>query len=68
MGKESMAPLCISVDETARRLSISRSLAWELVWAGKLPTLRLGRRRVVPVKALEELLAETGHQQESEAE
>ena len=67
MPTDSTAPLTISVEEAARRLSISRSLAWELVWAGKLPTLRLGRRRVVPVKALEELMAEAGQHQESEA-
>lgn len=52
--------IAISVEAAAQRLSISRSLAWELVWAGRLPTVRLGRRRLVPVKALEDLLAEAG--------
>ena len=60
MTPELIAPLAVSVEEAARRLSISRSLAWELVWGGRLPTVRLGRRRLVPVKALERLMAEGG--------
>lgn len=50
--------LAVSVEEAARRLHIGRSLAWSLVWEGRLRTVRLGRRRVVPVKVLEELMAE----------
>lgn len=61
-------PMAISVEAAAHRLSISRSLAWELVWAGQLPTLRLGRRRVVPVKVLEDMLANVGQIQEGESQ
>ena len=45
-----------SVDETARRLGISRAHAYELIARGDLPSLRLGRRIVVPVRAIEALL------------
>ena len=45
-----------SVDETAHRLGISRAHAYELIARGDLPSLRLGRRIVVPVRAIEALL------------
>lgn len=48
--------LTLSVSEAARLLGVSRALAYELVARGELPSLRLGRRVVVPRKALERLL------------
>ena len=58
MVKERLEPLAISVEDAARKLSISRSLCWELVWTGRLKTISLGRRRLVPIKVLQELMAE----------
>ena len=46
----------LTVTEAAHVLGISRSTAYELVHAGTLPALRLGRRIVVPTRALEQLL------------
>jgi excisionase family DNA binding protein len=46
----------MSVDDAAEVLGISRSLAYELVRKGELPSLRLGRRLVVPVRAVEALV------------
>jgi excisionase family DNA binding protein len=46
----------LSVTEAAGLLGISRDLAYELVARGELPSLRLGRRIVVPRRALESLL------------
>jgi excisionase family DNA binding protein len=48
--------LVLSVTEAAGLLGISRGLAYELVARGELPSLRLGRRIVVPRRALEDLL------------
>ena len=48
--------LVLSVTEAAGLLGISRGLAYELVARGELPSLRLGRRIVVPRGALEALL------------
>ena len=63
MDKELVSPMAVPVEEAARRLNISRSLAWELVWAGKLRSVKLGRRVLVPVTALEDILeAENGRQ------
>jgi excisionase family DNA binding protein len=48
--------LTVSVDEAAEMLGISRSFAYELCARGQLPTLRLGRRLIVPRRALRELI------------
>ena len=45
--------MTLSVEEAAGVLGISRALAYELVARGELPSLRLGRRIVVPHRALE---------------
>lgn len=50
-------PLALTVEEAARLLGISRTLAYESVARGDLPAVRLGRRIVVPRRALEQLLA-----------
>jgi excisionase family DNA binding protein len=45
-----------TVTEAACLLGISRTSAYELVRAGTLPALRLGRRIVIARRVLEELL------------
>jgi excisionase family DNA binding protein len=49
-------PLVLSVAEAAAVLRISKDLAYELIARGELPALRLGRRVVVPTKALVEFV------------
>jgi excisionase family DNA binding protein len=49
--------LALSVEEAGALLGISRDLAYDLVARGDLPSARLGRRLVVPRRALEETLA-----------
>jgi len=46
----------MTVDEAAEALGISRSHAYELVRTGDLPSVRLGRRLVVPVRTLMAML------------
>jgi excisionase family DNA binding protein len=48
--------LTLTVEEAGQLLGVSRSYAYELVRQGALPCLRLGRRIVIPVRALEALL------------
>lgn len=48
--------LALSVEEAGALLGISRDLAYDLVARGELPLVRLGRRLVVPRRALEEAL------------
>jgi len=53
--------LVLSVSEAAALLGISRALAYELVARGDLPSIRLGRRLVVPKVALLEMLGLSPH-------
>lgn len=46
----------LTVEEAAQVLGIGRTLAFEMARRGDLPTLRLGRRLVVPHAALMRLL------------
>jgi len=48
-------PLVMSVAEAARLLGISKTLAYDLVARGELPSLRLGGRVRIPRRALERL-------------
>ena len=48
--------LAYSVVEVARMLGIPRNLAYEMVRARQLPAIRLGKRLLVPKRALERML------------
>ena len=48
--------ITLSIGEVAAVLGISRAHAYELVRRGDLPRLRLGRRLVIPRKALDEFV------------
>jgi excisionase family DNA binding protein len=45
--------ITLTVEEAGARLGISRTLAYELVRRGDIPSIRLGRRVLVPIRALE---------------
>lgn len=59
--------LLLTVEETAQRLHIGRTLAWQLVHEGRLPIVRLGRCVRVPLRALEEWLARQAREASDEA-
>ena len=48
--------LTVTVEEAARMLGISRNSAFEAARRGDIPTLRIGRRLLVPKVALQALL------------
>jgi len=52
--------LTITVDEAATRLGLSRNGAYEAVRRGEIPSLRIGRRVLVPRAALERMLDRAG--------
>lgn len=52
-------PLTLTVEQAAKVLGIGRSTAYELVHTGAIPSLRLGRRIVVPIARLAESLGST---------
>lgn len=54
-------PMTLSVGQAASALGISRALAYELVRRGELPQLRLGRRIVIPRRAIVRLVEAAGN-------
>lgn len=58
--------LTYSVEEAGRLLGIGRSLAYEAVSRGEIPTIRVGKRLLVPRAAFEKMLAQAGQQRPHE--
>ncbi len=54
----------LKIEEAATFLGISWASAYAAANSGELPTLRIGRRLVVPRAALERLLASAGQRPE----
>lgn len=50
----------LTVREAAKLLGISNGSAYEAARNGQIPTIRIGRRLIVPRVALERMLAEAG--------
>ena len=48
--------LTLTVEEAAKSLGIGRGLAYEMVRTGEIPTIRLGRRLLIPRAQLQQLL------------
>ena len=46
----------LTVEEVAKVLGIGRGLAYRMAQGGEIPTLRLGRRLLIPRPALNQLL------------
>lgn len=55
-GVPNHEPLLVSVSEAAEMLGVSRRLTASLLESGELRSLKIGRRRMVPVAALHELI------------
>jgi excisionase family DNA binding protein len=51
--------LTLTVEQAAELLGISRGLAYEAVRAGDIPSIRIGRRVLIPRTRLLELLGES---------
>jgi excisionase family DNA binding protein len=47
----------LTITETAKRLGIGRSAAYEAARTGQIPTIKIGKRILVPLTALERLLS-----------
>jgi excisionase family DNA binding protein len=50
--------LTLSADEVAALLGVSRAKVYEAIHVGELPSIRLGRRVLVPARAIYELVGE----------
>jgi excisionase family DNA binding protein len=58
MAQDEYKPKTYTVEEAAKLLRISRGSAYAAARAGELPTVRIGKRLLVPRARLEELLGE----------
>ncbi len=50
----------LTVTEAAQCLGLGRNTTYDLISKGKLPSVRLGRRILIPKDALDRLLSEAG--------
>ncbi|MBC7279152.1 helix-turn-helix domain-containing protein [Nocardioides sp.] len=50
-------PVLYRVEEAAEALRLSRTAVYDLIRAGDLRTVKIGRRRLVPIDALSEWVA-----------
>jgi excisionase family DNA binding protein len=57
--------LVFTVRQAADALGVSDDLVYELTARGDIPCLRLGRRRVIPRRAIELMLEQTMEQPEN---
>jgi excisionase family DNA binding protein len=50
-------PRLIAIKQATYEIGIGRTVIYELIKDGRLKTVKIGRRRLVPVEAIEELVA-----------
>jgi excisionase family DNA binding protein len=55
-----MEKLTVTVEQAATALGIGRNLAYRMVASGEIPSLRMGRRIVIPRAALESQMSGVG--------
>lgn len=53
---QSLHPLTLTVDEAAALLRIGRGSAYALVRSGRLRSIKIGRRILIPASAIEDFL------------
>ena len=54
--KSRTPPRTVSVEEAGDILGIGRMAAYHAVWRGQIPSIRIGRRLLVPLAKLNELV------------
>ena len=55
-----MDTLAISINETARALSLGRTTVYAMIADGRLEAFKLGRRTLVKAESIRRLVAEQG--------
>ncbi len=53
----------LTIIEAAEELGISKGSAYEAARTGKIPTIRIGRRLIVPRVAFDKMLAQAGERE-----
>jgi excisionase family DNA binding protein len=60
MSKTDKWPRLLAIKQAIYELGISRTALYDLINAGKLRTVKIGRRRLVPIESIEECVAGLG--------
>ena len=55
----------MSVDQAAEALGMARSTLYRELGAGRLPSVKIGRRRLVPASAIAERISSAGVSREA---
>jgi len=63
MAMDEKEPIVYSLDEARKLLKISRGLIYVAIHTGRIPSIRIGRRILIPRSGLERLLDEVGDAQ-----
>lgn len=58
LPKHDPSQIAFSVPKAAGRLGIGKSTLWGLIYQGKLKTIRIGTRRLVPDSELQRIVSE----------
>jgi len=53
----------LTIEEISLTLGIGRNTAYQAVRTGEIPSIRIGRRILVPVAAFEKMLLEAGRKE-----
>ena len=53
-------PRLLAIKQAIYELGISRTALYELIKDGTLKTVKIGRRRLIPIEAIDELIAGLG--------
>jgi excisionase family DNA binding protein len=53
-----MEPICVSINDTACALGIGRTKIYELINAGQLETVKIGRRTLVRIASIRAIAKE----------
>jgi excisionase family DNA binding protein len=61
-----MAPLLLKVEEAARELALSRAAVYTLLAQGRIPSIKIGGARRIPLDALRRWVAEQLAEQAAE--
>ncbi len=56
MAQDTAAKKTLTVEQAGRELGISRNLAYAAAQSGEIPTIRIGRRLIVPRVAFDRML------------
>lgn len=57
-NSNALTPVSVSILDAARMTGLSRSRIYELMAQGKIRSIYVGRRRLIPVSSLRELIGE----------